>query len=119
MRSAAHSQKWLRHGIVDQIGIVDQGVKQVKAGGRGFHHREHRDHRGRGRARGMVGKKASQGALFSAKKEGANFAPSLTKETVQADGYRKESPWYLAMTTAKSARHPWSTQIPRRFVPQL
>jgi hypothetical protein len=41
---ATDSQKWLSHWIriVDQKGIVDQGVKQVKAGG-AFHHRGHRE----------------------------------------------------------------------------
>ena len=34
-----------RRQIVDQVGIVDQGVKQVKAGGEEFHYRGHRAQR--------------------------------------------------------------------------
>ena len=34
--STAHRQKSLCHWIVDQVGIVDQGVKQVKAGEKNF-----------------------------------------------------------------------------------
>jgi len=55
-----------------------------------------------------------------ASEQGGKFRPLRyrRKNCANPTGYRKESPCYLAMT-AKSARHPWSTQIPRRFVPQL
>ena len=56
-------------------------------------------------------------ALAHNKKEGANFAPSLTAQNVQS-AYRQDSRSCLAVTT-KSARQPWSTHIPRRLVPQL
>jgi hypothetical protein len=158
------SQEWLSHAIVDQVGIVDQGVKQVKAGispqraqSAQGKQEEQRCRASRQRAPGPPHDGGKPGATtraeasvyteprnacseFSAllcacpssrrvstlslafvsskKKRGQTSPPPLPRRTIQSNRYRSESRWSLAVT-AKSARQPWSTQIPCLFVPQL